>query len=263
MRTYAAILLLAALAASGCGKPHHIDLDAQYVNPERMAKGLVIILPGIEGESDANRGIRKGLKDGAVPYALAIYRWGFPVPGLGLLMNQTDTAGDRRAGADLAKGIARYQQKHPGCPVFLVGHSAGGGVAVFALEALADLPDAKPVTGAILLSSSISAGYSLEKALRMSRCGIVNGYNPDDTALLGAGTAIFGNVDGDHGDSAGRTGFHQTDPRLFQFKISSADPGVTGDPHFIVTDASLIAKHAPRWILTESWPPPRRVASAR
>ena len=256
------IVWLAAVALAvtlcGCGEAplkDRMDLDGQFANADRLAKGLVVILPGIEGESAANRDIRKGLDEGGVPYALVIYRWGFPVPGLGMLVNQTDTTGDRRAGADLAGGIVRYQTRHPGCPVFLVGHSAGGGVAIFALEALADVPGAKPVTGAILLSSSISADYPLDKALRMIDRGIVNGYNSEDTALLGTGTALFGNVDGGHGDSAGRTGFHNTYAKLFQFKVNPANVHKAADPHFLLTDADLVAAHAPTWVCAESWPP--------
>ncbi len=248
------LALILALAGCATGTKEKVDGDAHFVNPDRMNKGLVIILPGIEGEDSANRDVRKGLDDAGVSYGLAIYRWGFPVPGLGLLVNQTDTAGNRRAAVELANGIVRYQVKHPGCPVFLVGHSAGGGVAVFTLEALADLPGARPVRGAILLSSSISADYPLVKALKMTQCGIVNGYNPQDNVMLGTGTAMFGNVDGQHGDSAGRTGFHETHPKLFQFKASVG--GDQGDPHFIMTESDRVAKHAPRWILSETWPPP-------
>lgn len=252
------ISLIAAMLLGGCAisPKDRIDRDEQFVNPDRMSKGLVIILPGIEGESSANRDVRKGLADAGLPYALVIYRWGFPVPGIGLLVNQTDTAGNRRAAAELAKGIVRYQARHAGCPVFLVGHSAGGGVATFTIEALADIPEAKPVRGAILLSSSISADYPLDKALKMTQCGIVNGYNPQDVALLGTGTAIMGNVDGGHGDSAGRTGFQGMNPKLFQFKVSP-ESSAGGDPHFILTAADRVAKHAPRWILNETWPPPR------
>jgi pimeloyl-ACP methyl ester carboxylesterase len=253
------LLLLASLAGCAGDLKSHVDMDAKFVNPARMDKGLVVILPGIEGESPANQDIRKGLDEGGIPYALAIYRWGFPIPGLGLLINQTDTAGNRRAAKELAGGILKYQANHPDRPVFLVGHSAGGGVAVFTLEALADLPAAKPVAGAMLLSSSISADYPLDKALKMTRLGIVNGFNPDDTVLLGAGTAMFGNVDGEHGDSAGRTGFQLVYPgRLFQFKVNSGDVKVHGDPHFVITDADLIAQHAPRWVLANAWPPARR-----
>lgn len=255
-------MLILAVPLAGCATNarDRVDWDAHFVNPDRSNKGLVIILPGIEGESSANCDVRKGLDDAGVPYALAIYRWGFPVPGLGMLVNQTDAAGNRRAAVELAKGIVRYQTKHPGCPVFLVGHSAGGGVAVFTLEALADIPDARPVRGAILLSSSISADYPLDKALTMTQCGIVNGYNPQDTVLLGTGTALLGNVDGEHGDSAGRTGFYGNNSKLFQFKVSVGSDAQS-DPHFIMTEADRVAKHAPKWILSETWPPPGRSSS--
>lgn len=258
------LLVAIFLAIAGCASTprDRVDWDAHFVNPDRSSKGLVIILPGIEGEDSANSDIRKGLDDAGVPYALAIYRWGFPVPGLGMLVNQTDTAGNRRAALELAKGILRYQTKHPGCPVFLVGHSAGGGVAVFTLETLADMPEARPVRGVILLSSSISADYPLAKALAMTQCGIVNGYNPQDTVLLGTGTALLGNVDGGHGDSAGRTGFYASNVKLFQFKVSVGSDAQR-DPHFVMTEADRVAKHAPQWILTENWPPPRRNTSIR
>ncbi len=260
LRQAAAPVLLAALVLlGGCGpQGRKIDRDGHFVNRDRMGKGLVIILPGIEGEDDNNRDLRRGLAAGGVPYALAIYHWGFPVPGLNLLVNQTDIAGNRRAAGELAKFIVRYQKRHPDKPIFLMGHSAGGGIAIFTLEALADMPDAQPVTGTILLSSSISANYRLDKAMKMIQRGIVNGYNPDDTAWLGTGTAVFGNVDGDHGESAGRTGFHCQEAKLFQFKVSAADLGLQGDQHFIITNGDLIAKHAPRWVLTDNWPPPRR-----
>ena len=64
----------------------------------------------------------------------------------------------------------------------------------------------------------------------------------------------MGNVDGGHGDSAGRTGFHCSNAKLFQFK-ASAGSGAQGDPHFILTEADRVAKHAPRWILNDAWPP--------
>ncbi len=222
----AAAAALLCLLAAGCAG--QADLDPRYVSSDRMDKGLVVILPGIEGESQANRNIREGLDRGGVPYALVIYNWGFPVPGFGLLINEADVAANRASAERLALRVARYQREHPQRPVFLIGHSGGGGVAVFALESLAGMPDAQPVDGAFLLSASVSADYPMETALRMTRRGIVNVYNPDDTALLGAGTAIFGNVDGGHGDSAGRTGFVRDLPRLYNVQLTADRPGLAG-----------------------------------
>lgn len=243
-------LVVLGLLAGGCD-------PMEFSNPERSAQGLVVILPGIEGESLANHNIRQGIYDAGVPYALEIYSWGFPIPGIGLIVNQTDSEGNRRAAARLAERVVRYQKEYPNRPVYLVGHSGGGGVAVFTLEEMGRMPGAKPIEGAFLLSASISADYPLNAAIRMTRRGLVNVYNPDDTGLLGAGTAIFGNVDGGHGDSAGRTGFQRRHPKLFEKMVTSDMVSMPSDPHYLATNADLIARHAPGWVRSDKWPPPR------
>ena len=234
-----------------------MNLDSHFVNEQRADKGMVVILPGIEGESLANHNIRQGLADGGIPYALAIYRWGFPVPGIGMMVNQTNADANRKAGRGLAEAIAKYQQKRPGRPVFLIGHSGGGGVAIFSLEALAGIPGARPIEGAFLLHASISADYPLGTALRMTRRGIANAHNPEDTAMLEAGTGMFGNVDGGHGPTAGLRGFTGRYAKLYQKPITASSAGVVSSPHFVMTQARLISERAPDWILSENWPPPR------
>jgi hypothetical protein len=234
-----------------------MNLDSHFVSESRADKGVVVILPGIEGESLANHNIRQGLADGGVPYALVIYRWGFPVPGIGLMVNQTNATANRKAGSELAEAIVRYQQKRPGRPVFLIGHSGGGGVAIFALEALAGMPGARPIEGAFLLHASISADYPLGRALGMTRRGIANAYNPEDTAMLSVGTGMFGNVDGGRGPTAGLHGFASRHPKLYQKPIRASDAGVISDPHFVLTQARLISQRAPDWIMNANWPPPR------
>jgi hypothetical protein len=254
---YVPVLLFAPWLAGCATAPY--DRDTLYANPDRASKGLVVILPGIEGEDRANHDIRQGLYDAKIPYALVIYRWGTPLPGLGLLINQTDVARNRRQAQEMASQLAMYQTKHPGVPIFLIGHSAGGGLAVFTLEALGRIPGAKPIDGAFLLSSSLSADYDLTDALGMTRLGLVNVSNIDD-GLLDKGTATFGNVDGGHGDSAGRVGFTRTYPKVFERPITNEqarrDLGVTDIPHFVATHEQLIGKYAPAWILIDAWPPP-------
>ena len=251
----AGLAVLVALTAVGCGPDANMNMDPRFVNPGRISQGLIVILPGIEGESGANHDIRRGLDNAGIPYALAIYRWGFPVPGVGMFVNQTNAAGNRDAGKRLAQRLVRYQKEHPGRPVFIIGHSGGGGVAVFALEGLSAIPEARPVAGAFLLSASISSDYALANALRMTTRGIVNVHNPQDTGLLGVGTAIFGNVDGKAGDSAGRTGFYGGHANVYNLKITAGGLGVYGDPHYLATNAKVIAEYAPPWILSETWPP--------
>jgi len=252
----AMVIAVAVLMTGGCGK---YDIGNRYVDQDRVDKGIVVILPGIEGESGANRDIREGLYQAGIPYGLLIYRWGSLIPGPGgMLENQTDVARNRRMAEDLAKQIVQYQKKHPDSPVFLIGHSAGGGIVVFTLESLGKIPDAQPVEGVFLLSASISSDYDLTNALRMSCRGLVNVSNIDDK-LLDTGTATFGNVDGKKGPSAGRVGFSRKYPNVYERPITNElvrrELGVTASPHFIATKEQLIEKYAPAWILSDTWPP--------
>jgi len=176
-------LITLGIGMLGCGK---YDTGTKFTTQQRIDKGLIVILPGIEGESGANHNIRRGLFDTDIPYALVIYRWGALVPGPGgMLINQTNVTRNRNEGKELAEEIVKYQTNHPNRPVFLIGHSGGCGIAVFALEALGRISGAKPVTGAFLLSASVSANYNLSSALRMTQRGLVNVYNPEDSLLKG------------------------------------------------------------------------------
>jgi hypothetical protein len=250
----ASVVLLVALAAFiGCEDP--------YTTQERYDQGLVLLLPGIEGVGGNVWNLQRGLDEGGVPYALQIYPWGFPVPGFGMLVNQTDVSANRAAGARLAQVIRQYQAQYPGRPVFVAGHSGGGGVSVFAAESLSARSDT-PVEGIFLLSASLSANYPLGTALASTKRGIVNVYNPNDTGLLGVGTGVFGNVDGGTGDSCGRTGLYTSDPRVFEINIGP-EQGVLDDPHSLVVQPWLVKRTIAPWILAETWPPRWQVAPPR
>jgi hypothetical protein len=125
------------------------------------------------------------------------------------------------------------------------------------MEAMNSIPGAKPIEGAFLLSASLSSDYPLNQALRMTRRGIVNVYNPEDE-ILNSGTAMFGNVDGKKGPSCGRTGLTRKYPIVFNRRITARELGTRGDAHFIATNADVIARYAPAWIKAKTWPPPRQ-----
>ncbi len=227
-----ALLAAAGSAVVGCGTGGGLDpINSKYVTEERKVNGLVIILPGIEGISRANMNIRKGLLQAGVDQAIMIYSWNRP----GVLVNQVDFVGNRIAGAFVARVIKQYQDLYPGKPVHVIGHSGGGGVAVFAAESMGNEGQ---VDGLILLAASISKNYNLTKALRNTRDGIVNFYNPSDSALLGTGTTLMGTVDGDHAPSAGLNGFDRDFPRLTQRRVSGA-----GDPHYVATKPWFVANN--------------------
>jgi pimeloyl-ACP methyl ester carboxylesterase len=132
------------------------------------------------------------------------------------------TNAGRDWGRKIAEDIYEYQRVYPGRAVHLIGQSGGSAVAIFVLEALAE-SGASPVTGVILLDASLSADYDLTVALGKSTQGIVNFRNSEDVAVLGVGTAVMGNIDGGHGDSAGRTGF-KASPECQQLKLQQFAP---------------------------------------
>ena len=233
-------LSLLWLCLPGCGS------NKDFVTEDRLAQGLVIILPGIEGESPFNHDIRAGLLDADVPGAMMIYHWGRPIPVAGPLLNQMDVLGNRIEGRKIAQIIVDYQDSHPGKPVHLVGHSGGGGMAVFAAESL---PEDRKVDGLVLISASISCDYNLDKAIRHCKSGIVNFYCKGDVALLVIGTTLAGNVDGTHGPAAGQKEFQGTFERLWQMEVCQI-----GDAHTSGTRASVVTSNVAPWVLKSQWP---------
>jgi pimeloyl-ACP methyl ester carboxylesterase len=234
-------------------------------------KGLVIILPGIEGKSSLNEHIRQGLVAAGVDCAIEIHQWGLLVPVVKMLANQINVPGNYAAGRQIAKVIAAYQDRYPDNPVYLIGHSGGGGIAVFALEALEKMPGNRRITGAVLLSPSISASYDLTVALQHTRQGIANFYNESDVAVLGIATTIWGNVDGGHGAAAGRSGFDRPGldntpekvfaySKLYQVKITRAMVSSRFGAHTATAGVAFIAAYVAEWITHPTWPPPGQPA---
>ncbi len=240
-----AAILGAVLSVMGCTG------NAEYLTEDRLNNGLVIILPGIEGHSRLNENIRGGLVAGGVYRAMPIHPWGRPVPLVGPLITQVDFLGNRLAGIGIAKIVTDYQDKYPDRPVYIVGHSGGGGVAVFAAEAM---PEGRQIDGLVLLSASISSAYDLKKALSHCRNGIVNFYNKGDAGLLGVGTIVVGTVDGTHGPSAGLIGFDSFDKPGYEGLYQVKMVGVSEDSHTTSTQAGFVASFVTPWVLSDSWP---------
>ena len=161
------------------------------------------MLPGIEGQGLMSRQIVEGLDRGKVPYALEVYDWTTGIAPL-FLTHQMDRERNQVAAEGLAKRVQEYAEAYPGRPIWLVGLSGGGGIAVFALEAL---PVGFDVEGAVLIAPSLSREYDLSRALEHVRTKMYHYYSPSDLVFLGFGTLAFGTMDRIHGESAGRRGF--------------------------------------------------------
>jgi pimeloyl-ACP methyl ester carboxylesterase len=197
MKSYA-VFALAFLPLTGCISFTPKD----QVMSGRMDQGLVIVLPGIEGRSGLNEDICAGLAHGGVTGTVELYDWTTSL--LTPLYNMRAYNRNHREAAEIANKIVRYKMAYPDKPVFLVGQSGGGAVAIWAVEAL---PKGVTVDGVILLAAALAPDYMLDTALAKSKRGIINFYSDRDWVLLGLGTTIVGTMDGEHTSSAGKTGF--------------------------------------------------------
>ncbi len=195
--------LVAWVAASGLlGRSvvHHLS------GPERLKQGLVLVLPGIEGEGLLNHDICHGLGDAHLPDAIEIFDW--TRGRRRLFHNLMGLSRNRQQAALLANRIRQYRRQYPERPVHLVAHSGGTGIAVMAMERL---ETACPVTGAIFLGSALSPEYNLGPALQRSGFGIYNLYSRYDFFYLGFGTRTFGTIDRRLRLAAGKVGFRVPD----------------------------------------------------
>ena len=186
----AAVVFLAA----GC---------ATYTTPQRYDRGLVLVLPGVEGRSVFNQQIVEGLDRGGVPYALEIHDWTSGLAPL-FLWHLMDHRRNCLQAQRIADRLTEYADQYPNRPIWLVGQSGGGGMAVLALDLL---PPGLCVDGAVLISPAIGRDYGLARALGRLRGKMIHYYSSKDLFFLGMGTGVFGNIDRSYGESAGRCGF--------------------------------------------------------
>jgi pimeloyl-ACP methyl ester carboxylesterase len=259
MRRYSARAMLAALAlpwAAGCAD----TLNGPYTTPAMMDKGIVYILPGIQGLDYHYTAIRRGLQEAGLQCAIKIQPWGSQIPIVRLAVNETDVAANRAWGQTLAREIQAYQQKYPGRPIHMIGQSGGGAICVFTAESLAKA-GAPRIDRLVLLDASLSADYDLRPTMKQCRKGIVNFYNLRDVAVLGLGTAEFGNLDGGHGESTGPSGFTTDLARLHQVRVTQEMVCPSERAHFEDTCAGFASRYIAPRIMDQAWP--AVVAAAR
>jgi pimeloyl-ACP methyl ester carboxylesterase len=103
----------------------------------------------------------------------------------------------------IAAELTRLYRENPHRRIYLTSHSAGTGVAAFAL---AQLPDDVRIESWLLLASALSPQYDLSPALRPVRTKAYSLYSPHDW-IVGWGTRNFGTIDRIKTDSGGLIGF--------------------------------------------------------
>jgi pimeloyl-ACP methyl ester carboxylesterase len=189
---------LITLGAAGCH-----SLRTNYVSEDRLDQGLVVSLDGIGGYNWGPRWIRSGFDEAGLSSAFLIYDWS-KGPGAMFVGDLVADGRNHAAAEDLAQKVATYVAAKPGRPVTLIGHSGGGAVVVWALEAM---PRNVRVERAILLAPALNPDYDLSKALEAVRGRLYVMYSYGDVGLMAAGTAVFGTMDRQHTVGAGLVGF--------------------------------------------------------
>jgi pimeloyl-ACP methyl ester carboxylesterase len=184
---------------------------AQLAGPERPTKldqattapaaaPFVLHLPGIGGERSLDRMLVHGLALGGFAHT-DTYDWTERDPGLNALLAIRRNQAQAKV---IARRITTFARANPGVPIHLIAHSGGTGVAAWALEALP--PDVQVHT-LVLLASALSPDYDLSAALRHVAHKAYAFTSLNDTLVLGAGTRMFGTIDGKKVEAAGRVGF--------------------------------------------------------
>jgi len=242
--------MFAALPIIGCGA------RVSVISKGDGDKGLVVVLPGIDGQSGRNEDACRAIGSGAAGMSVELFDWTMP---LCFWTNQRDESRNRRMASELADRIAAYRSEHPDGSVFLVGHSGGTAIAVWAAEAL---PSGAQVDGIVLLASSLSPNYDLSKAIKRTREGVVSFRSERDSVLLGAGTTLFGTMDGKHTEAAGKVGFSVPDSEQAKgayggFSEIRWNPSMSGTGHdgghFGCLASEFVASHVAPLIAKRKW----------
>ncbi|MBU0616991.1 MAG: alpha/beta hydrolase, partial [Planctomycetes bacterium] len=161
-------------------------------------RGLVWMLPGVEGGSWSMCWARAAFRDAGATAKIRVFDWQRP---FGTLKNLTDYEGNRQRARHIAQEIADYRQEHPEASVDLVGYSGGGGLAIMVAEAL---PNGVHLRNVVLVHPAISPDYDLTAALARIDGKLVNFHSPYDWLILGVGTRLFGTMDRQKIASAGK-----------------------------------------------------------
>jgi pimeloyl-ACP methyl ester carboxylesterase len=172
---------------------------------ERDPHEYAIHLPGIAGSQRLDRSFVQGLRDGGYPGTIDIYDWPGADPGLGALFARQRNEGQ----ADkLAAIVQQIYKKDPDAKVRVVCHSGGAGIAAWALERL---PDGVKIDTLVMIAPALSQRYDLSKALARVRGKAYALTSVNDVLVLGAGTRMFGTIDGVKEEAAGLRGFTMPD----------------------------------------------------
>lgn len=145
------------------------------------------------------RGLRQAGFGGKIVY----WRWHTMWAGSLLLPVIMGSRNTEKQARRLATFLERRKQVYPERPVYLVGYSAGGYVAVRALELLAD---DVCVDGVVIMAGALSPTRDLSIAAKHTNRPLTVCSSVLDWWIIGLGTWLFGTLDRKHTPSVGMVG---------------------------------------------------------
>ena len=193
------LLFLALLLPSALAKSPGAAADAP------KPRQHLIHLPGIAGEQHLDRQFVKGLREGGYSGTLEIVDWPRHDAGLNALFarKRNEAEADK-----LAERLQKLVKEDPSRRISVIAHSGGSGIAAWALERL---PDDVKIDTLVFVAPALSQRYDLSKALRHVRGNLYAFTSENDVLVLGAGTRMFGTIDGVKEDASGMRGFTMPD----------------------------------------------------
>jgi pimeloyl-ACP methyl ester carboxylesterase len=218
--------------------------------------GVVFVVGGVGGIDFIGLSARLAFPGAGVQHEIQEFVW---THGTGrLLRDLQDTRHLMRKADELAERVRRVKEAEPDRPVYLIGHSGGGGLVLAAAERLPP----GTLERVILLSAAVAPDYDLRPALRATRGEIVSFHSEIDYFWLGWGTSQFGTTDRYYGSAAGRVGFvvpenlSEKDRELYGRLVQKSwQPCLVlqhhGGLHVSTIMPDFLAKHVAPWLQAE------------
>jgi len=171
-------------------------------SPER---GRVIFVESIRWLSVrwGMRSVAAGLRRAGFAGEFVYWRWHAAWRGWLVVPAIADAPMLEREARRLAAAVLRALRERPGAPVYLIGYSCGGYLAVRALELL---PAGVAVRSAALLAAAMDPRRDLTTARAHVAGPLVIASSLLDWLIVGAGTLLFGTADRKHTPSVGMVG---------------------------------------------------------
>jgi pimeloyl-ACP methyl ester carboxylesterase len=168
---------------------------------EPLPPGIVFVVGGVGGLDPLQTFAPWALPRAGVPHQIELFTW---THGKCRPLRDLQDVRYLLAQADrLVEKVREEQRRNPNRPIYLLGHSAGAGIALAAAEKL----PAASIERIILLAPAVSPEYDLRGALRAVRREVVSFNSTYDRLCLDFCTSLFGTVDRVYGPAAGLDGF--------------------------------------------------------